>query len=129
MRKLGTTNSVEHGVEDFLRAVETAVYCRESDHTGRREDQEGQARALGTGFPGMCLLQVLKRVDGENQLHDGEGEQDAEEDSITECLSAIAIPRLEKSRLDLLTVHPRSSSPSHWYQTRCFWHPLSLWFY
>lgn len=61
--------------------MEPYVHAREGDSARRAENEEGQASTLGRGGPLVLALQILKGIDGQDQLGDGEREHGAEEDA------------------------------------------------
>lgn len=76
---------MEHAMEILPRAMKPAVHRTQHDRPHTTEDQKCQSGALGLGTrlgaPGLGLLLELEGVDGEDELGDGEGEHEAEEDS------------------------------------------------
>ena len=61
---------MEHRVEILLRTMQSHIHSCKENRTRRGEDKEGQSGALGLGMPGMSLLQILERINREEELGD-----------------------------------------------------------
>jgi hypothetical protein len=68
-------------MEDFLRAMQSHVNGRQSNHSRAGEYQEAEAVFFGFRGPGMSLLQILEAVDSEEELGNRQEKHDAEEDT------------------------------------------------
>jgi len=65
------SHGMEHGMEVFLRAMETCVDGGQGNRSCGREYQESESCSLGFRIPGVCFLLVLEGIDGEEQLSNG----------------------------------------------------------
>jgi hypothetical protein len=61
---------MEHRMQILLRTMQPHIHSREEDRTRRREDKEGKSSSFGFGMPSMSFLEVLGRVDSEEELDD-----------------------------------------------------------
>jgi hypothetical protein len=83
----GETDSMEHRMEEFLRAMKAHVNRTQRNRSRARKDQEAQPVTLGLRGPSTSLLQILEGINAEKELRNGQEEHDAEEDS-----DALSIP-------------------------------------
>jgi len=89
--KAGRRYGVEHGMEVFPRAVETAVDGAQGDGACSRKHEESEAGTLSARGPRVRFLLVLEGIDCKNEFSDGKGKHYAEKDAVYMLVAKLGV--------------------------------------